>query len=290
MILPASSMLARSPQRLGKRLSQDRQASVKACLNGAAPHNAGHGNQMPAMTASVALFRARDDAAGSAARLRRLGHSVVCIPAIETAPLGFTPSKTRYAAVVASSAKAFLSGAPSDKTSPLYVVGARTARAAKARGWGLAAPAAPNAARLVEMLERRLAKGANVLYLAGRDRKGALEAGLAGTCVLEVVETYAAESREVWRPAEVRALMTCAAALHYSRRSAALTAQLAHASGVAGHFLAMRHVCLSRDVAEPLRAIGAAQILVAEAPEEKALFAALQRALRGFPSRWASRI
>ncbi len=242
------------------------------------------------MSARVALFRAHDDAAGSASRLRRLGHSVACIPAIETAPHAFTPGKARYAAVVASSAKAFLSNAPSDKTSPLYVVGARTARAAEARGWRLAAPPASNAAQLIATLESRLASGANVLYLAGRDRKGALEARLAGTCVLEVVQAYAAEAREAWRPAEVKALASCVAALHYSRRSAALAAGLAQASGIAEHFLAMRHVCLSRDVAEPLQAIGAAHVLVAEAPEESALFAALGRALRGFQSRGASRI
>ena len=242
------------------------------------------------MRARVALFRAREDAAGSAARLRRLGLSVACVPAIETAPLRFAPGKARYDAVVASSAKAFLSDSPSDKSSPLYVVGARTARAAEARGWRLAAPAASNAARLVETLESRLGPRATVLYLAGRDRKGALEAGLSRTCAVEVVEAYAAEAREAWRPAEVRALASCVAALHYSRRSAALATRLAQASGVASHFLSIRHICLSRDVAEPLEAIGAGHISVAETPEEKALFAALGQALRGFPSRGASRI
>ena len=188
---------------------------------------------MPLRGARVALFRARDDAAGSASRLRRLGFSVACIPAIETAPLGFTPGKARYDAVVASSAKAFLSDAPSDKTSPLYVVGARTARAAEARGWRLAAPAASNATRLIETLESRLAPGANVLYLAGRDRKGALEEGLAATCVLEVVETYAAEAREAWRPAEIKRLRLL-------RRGAALLAPLGRAGGAAGAGLGRR--------------------------------------------------
>ena len=35
------------------------------------------------MTARVALFRAREDASVSAARLRRLGFSVACLPVIE---------------------------------------------------------------------------------------------------------------------------------------------------------------------------------------------------------------
>jgi uroporphyrinogen-III synthase len=242
------------------------------------------------MTARIALFRSRGDAAGSAVRLRRLGLSVACLPAIEVTPLGFTPARARYDAVVATSARAFLNDAASDKTIPLYVVGVRTARAAKARGWRLAAPPAPDAAGLNGTIKTRLAPGASVLYLAGRDRKSALESALAGFCVVEVVEAYAAIARDAWRPGEVRALASCVAALHYSRRSAALAAILAQKAGLAAHFLTMRHICLSRDVAEPLEALGAARVFVADALDERALFATLSRALRGFSSRKASRI
>jgi len=52
----------------------------------------------------------------------------------------------------------------------------------------------------------------------------------------------------------------------------------------------MRHVCLSNDAGEPLRAIGAAQVLVADQPEESALFALLSDASSIFPSGRASRI
>jgi uroporphyrinogen-III synthase len=85
-------------------------------------------------------------------------------------------------------------------------------------------------------------------------------------------------------------LASCVAALHYSRRSAGLAARLAQKAGIGGHFLAMRHICLSADVAEPLETLGAARVSVAEALEEPALFATLSRALRGFPSCKASRI
>jgi hypothetical protein len=46
----------------------------------------------------------------------------------------------------------------------------------------------------------------------------------------------------------------------------------------------MTHVCLSADGAGPLEAIGTAHVLVAERPDEPALFAALSRAGRLFPS------
>ena len=238
----------------------------------------------------VALFRARDDAAGSASRLRRLGFAVAIAPVVETAPLTIAPMKARYDAVVASSAKAFLIEPPGVRDSPLYVVGARTARAAEARGWRLAAPAAPDSARLIEILKSRLRPNANILYLAARDRKGAFETELSAPYALEVAEAYTAKARKVWDPAETKALSVCVVALHYSRRSAALAARLAQASGLSAHFQAMRHICLSRDVAEPLERIGAATIFVAEAPDESSLFAALDRALRGFPKLGGLRI
>ncbi len=242
------------------------------------------------MTARVALFRAREDATASAARLRRLGFSVACLPAIEIKAQAVRPSRSRYDAVVATSGKAFLGDGPSDTSPPLDVVGARTARAAEARGWRLASPPAPDADKLIETLNGALRPGASLLYLAGRDRKGTIEAALESAFALEIVEAYAAEAREAWSPAETRALASCVAALHYSRRSAGLAAALAKVSGAEARFLELAHVCLSRDVAEPLDAAGAAGIAIAETADEAGLFRALSRSLGGFPSLGASRI
>jgi len=242
------------------------------------------------MTARVALFRARRDARVSAARLRRLGFSVACLPAIEIRAQAVRPRQSRYDAVVATSDKAFLGDGPCDNSSPLYVVGARTGRAAQARGWRHAAPPARHAAELIERLTSALRSNASVLYLAGRDRKDAIEAALSGTFALETVEAYAAEARLSWRPREARALASCVAALHYSRRSAALAGELAKVSGEAERFRELRHFCLSGDVAEPLRALGAARVAVAETPDEAGLFHVLSRDLRGFPSLGTSRI
>jgi uroporphyrinogen-III synthase len=242
------------------------------------------------MTARVALFRARNDATASAARLRRLGFSVACLPVIEIRACAVRPRRSQYDAVVATSAKAFLGEGPSVASAPLYVVGARAGRAAKARGWRLAAPPALDAAELIKRLTGDLPPQASVLYLAGRDRKGVIEAALANRFALEVVEVYEAAAREAWRPAEARTLASCVAALHYSRRSAGLAATLAKVSGAERRFLKLRHVCLSRDVAEPLEAAGATRIAVAETPDEGELFRTLRHSLSGFPSPGASRI
>jgi uroporphyrinogen-III synthase len=238
----------------------------------------------------VALFRARKDATASAARLRGLGFSVACLPVIETKAQAVRPRRARYDAVIATSANAFLGDGLSDTSSPLYVVGAHAARAAKTRGWRLASAPAPDATQLAETLQGALQPGASVLYLAGRDRKSAIEAALGRAFALEIIEAYAAEARKHWRPTEARALASCVGALHYSRRSAGLAAALAKVSGAESCFLELEHVCLSPDVAEPLKAAGAVRIAIAETPDEAALFRALCRDLGGFPSLGASRI
>ncbi|HEY3623269.1 MAG TPA: uroporphyrinogen-III synthase [Roseiarcus sp.] len=238
----------------------------------------------------VALFRERKDANASAAQLRKLGFSVVCLPVIEIQTRPIRPQRSHYGAVVATSDKAFHADGPSDTSSPLYVVGARTGRAAVARGWRLASPPARDADEMVRTLAGALKPEASVLYLAGRDRKEIIEAALSGAFGVEIAEAYTAEAREAWRPAEARSLASCVAALHYSRRSANLAATLAKAAGVEACFLKLKHVCMSRDVAEPLQAIGASRIAIAETPDEAGLFRSLREELGGFPSLGSSRI
>ena len=247
------------------------------------------------MTASgahsrVALFRERKDANASAARLRGFGFSVVCLPVIEIRTTPVRTQRSHYDAVVATSDKAFHADGLSDPSSPLYVVGARTGHAAEARGWRLASPPGRNAEELITKLAGALKGGANVLYLAGRDRKEAIEAALAERFELEVAETYAAEAREAWRPGEARSLASCVAALHYSRRSAGLAATLAKMAGAEDRFLKLKQVCISRDVAEPLQELGSSRIVIAETPDEAGLFRRLRQEPGGFPSLGSSRI
>jgi uroporphyrinogen-III synthase len=223
-------------------------------------------------------------------RLRRLGFSVACLPVVEIRTKPIRPQRSRYDAVIATSDKAFHADGPSDTSPPLYVVGARTGRAAEARGWRLALPPAVDAEQLIKTLVRVLKPEASVLYLAGRDRKEVIDAALNGPFKLEVAEAYAAEARETWHPSEAAALASCVAALHYSRRSAGLAAALAKAAGAEASFLKLEHICLSRDVAEPLHALGAGRVAIAETPDEPGLFRTLGEALGGFASLGSSRI
>jgi uroporphyrinogen-III synthase len=70
------------------------------------------------------------------------------------------------------------------------------------------------------------------------------------------------------------------AVLHYSRRSARAFVEAARAAGVEISALAIPQCCISAAVAAIVRDAGATQVVVAESPDENALFRALDRALR----------
>ncbi len=226
----------------------------------------------------IALFRATEDAEASADALRDMGYEAVSLPVIETRPLAVSVSKHRYDAILATSAKAFLAGTLLDRRTPLYAVGERTVRAGEASGWRAAALPAPDAASLAVLIRERLPHGASLIYLAGRDRKPLLEEALGADYALETVETYAAEARPAFRPDEAAALAACRGALHYSRRSAGLAAELAERAGGGAAFRTLIHICISADASAPIEALGAA-VRIAGAATEMSLFAALREAL-----------
>ena len=66
--------------------------------------------------------------------------------------------------------------------------------------------------------------------------------------------------------------------LHFSKRSAETYLAGAAQAGVAKQALAVRHICLSAQVAEPLASAGAGRIAIAPRPDEAALIASLERA------------
>jgi uroporphyrinogen-III synthase len=229
-------------------------------------------------------MRSRDDAARSAARLSARGFVAALAPAIEIRATGALPPPGPFDAAVATSAKAIALIAPAARAAianlPLFVVGEQTAQAAAKAGAPIAAAPAPDIAALIATLLPRLAPRSRLLYLAGRERKSALETALGEAGHLTTpMEVYAAEARAAWSADEARAVVRSAAALHYSRRSAALAVELAERAGVAEPFRALLHVCLSPDAAAPLRAWGAGRVVCASEPTEDRLIDALERAL-----------
>jgi len=70
------------------------------------------------------------------------------------------------------------------------------------------------------------------------------------------------------------------AVLHYSGRSARAFLESIRAAGVEISALSIPQYCISAGVASVVRDAGATQVVVAASPDENALFALLDRALR----------
>lgn len=225
----------------------------------------------------VLVTRADADAERTAEALARLGHEAVRAPVTVVGRTGAALPGGRCDAVAATSHHAFAADDGVERGLPVFAVGSRTAAAARAAGFTDVRVGTGDASGLAALLRLTLPRPARLLYLAGRDRKPVLEDALAAAGYgVAVAEVYAAEPAASWPEPAVAALRSGAvgAALHYSRRSAALAMALADAAGAGDAFLRLRHLCLSADAAEPLRDRGAG-IEVADRPDEDALLALL---------------
>ncbi len=226
----------------------------------------------------VLITRPEPAAERTAAALIARGHKVWKVPLMQVEPVEADLSGG-WGGVIITSANA--PAAIADNTAsgalarlPLYAVGERSAQAARQAGFANVTPAGGDVRDLVRALTtRRLDKAGPLLYLAGEDRSADLTAELAAHGI-------AAEMRVVYRavtlpfPDELVAALEAGdvqAVLHFSRRSADNYVSGARAAGVADEALAVRHYCLSAQVAEPLQAAGAKRVAVAPRPQEAAL-------------------
>jgi uroporphyrinogen-III synthase len=213
--------------------------------------------------------------------LRARGHDVLVASQMRVEPLAADLAGT-WSAIIVTSANApdAIAGNPVREALtrlPLFAVGQRSADAARQAGFVNVSPADGDVRDLMRMLiAQRAGTNAPLLYLAGEDRAADLPAELSARSI-------AAEMRVVYRvvtapfpPALIEALQAGAvdAVMHFSRRSADNYLAGASKAGISGPAMAVRHLCLSAQVAEPL--VGASQIAVAARPDEAALVELLQ--------------
>lgn len=229
----------------------------------------------------VALFRAMRDARLTAARLREQDFDAAIAPVTEPVPVFATAPEGAFAVVAVTSAKAFEFAPPSllqrSRDLPILVVGAAGRRSVENAGL-LVAREVRDAASLARELTAVVPKGGRVLYLAGVDRRPEFEAALLAAGIhVTPVEVYEARARKAWSADEAASVASAEAALHYSRRSAEIATTLAGAAGLSAHWLRLRHIAISEDVAATLRDFGAAEVAVAAAPNELAMYDALAR-------------
>jgi uroporphyrinogen-III synthase len=239
------------------------------------------------MTMRVAVTRPQVDGERTASVLRARGHEVLVAPLMQVETINVDLSGA-WSAIVVTSANA--PGVVQESLArdtliklPLYAVGKRSADAARAAGFADVISADGDVGDLVPLIiKRRGGASSPLLYLAGEDRSADLIGELAKHGI-------AAEMRVVYRavtaplPGElVEALKggEIDAVLHYSRRSADNYLAGARRAGIAEEAIAVRHVCLSENIATPLVAAGATRVAIAARPDEAALIELLEP-LRG---------
>jgi uroporphyrinogen-III synthase len=236
------------------------------------------------------VTRPEPDGERTAQALRARGHVVVLAPLLRTETVDFMLPDRAFGAVVLTSANAARAIADHPGRAQLtaltaFTVGRRTAEAARAVGFRDVRSADGDQRDLVDLLRADLLRAdlprtdpprmessdrAPLLYLAGEDRAGDLAA--AGLPVHTAV-VYRALKADHFPPPVAAALGQgeLDGVLHFSARSAEAYLDCAAHGGISDHALAPVHNCLSRQVAAPLSAAGAAAVRVAARPDEMAM-------------------
>lgn len=232
----------------------------------------------------ILLTRAPEDAARTAEKLKAQGHQVVISPVFEIQPRDAEWPKGVIDGVVATSAQAFEQAQFADdlplpeakRLFRLFVVGGKTAEAAKKCGFTGEPFVAQEAKELADAIIAKVPTYARLAYLAGRDRKSELETRCK-EARLEIipVEIYEARAAEGLTTEAVAAIKAgeVDAVMHFSRRSTETFLKLAEAAGVDAK--PIRHVAISTDAAAPLLLAGATFVATAFEPKEAAMLALL---------------
>ncbi|PYE88922.1 uroporphyrinogen-III synthase [Phyllobacterium leguminum] len=228
--------------------------------------------------ARVLVTRPEPGASLTARRLEAMGFSPVVLPLSETTPLAAKVSPGEYDAVTITSVNAIRHGAPELIASlidlPIYAVGEKTARAAKAAGFRDVIAAAGDGEALAALLLEALSPGAHVLYLAGRVRRSDFEKmvrthGLAVT-VCETYDTVAIDRQDA---VKMLGDAPIDAALVYSVFAAKALITLSERPETPVDFWQnTRFLCLSSRIQKSLSNEWKKRASVSERPDEQALF------------------
>ena len=240
----------------------------------------------------VLVVRPAPADARTAQRLKDLGHEAVAAPLLIHENIENPCPAGAFDIVIATSAQAFRALAAREipahlRAAPLCVVGARTGEAAQRLGFSAPRRIGADAAALAQMIAQdfapRAARGGQApraLYLAGAARKPHLEADVRALGLdLAVWEVYAARAASALPAPAAQALAAgrIDAALHFSRRSAEVFCGLVAAAGLADQARRLRHIAISPDAAQGLRALDPPDPRVAAAPEEGAMLSLLDK-------------
>jgi uroporphyrinogen-III synthase len=224
------------------------------------------------------LTRPERDAGATAARLVVLGYEVIVAPITEIVTTGNEIPSADFTAVLATSGNALRALDAESilllQDAPLHCVGEKTAKIARDLGFRYVVVGGGSGKKLVEDINAIYPPRSRLLYLTGSPRKPIVEQGLrASGFAVTSVELYRAQPVADW-PGQWRAHIEEAnVALHFSRASVDMLLDCAEKAGLLPNFRGMRHLCLSEDVASPLKALGIPSIEVASQASEDHLIA-----------------
>lgn len=219
----------------------------------------------------VLVTRPEPGCSETAERLLGLGHDPVRLPLLEFALFGPSlPDSHRFSAIAFTSTNAVKALEQRGEVEgftrlPAFTVGTRTAAAARAAGFANVINAEGTVGSLADTILTAKLNG-ELLYPAARHRAGDLELLLErGGQRAETVEVYEMRPALISETAPGGADM----ALFYSRRTAEVFVGLPNRPQVAAC------LCLSANVARPLREAGLGPVHTASAPNEEAMMNAL---------------
>ncbi|MBV9259941.1 MAG: uroporphyrinogen-III synthase [Pseudolabrys sp.] len=229
----------------------------------------------------VAVTRPSSEGERTAAALRAKGHDALLAPLMEVETIAANLDGD-WSGVIMTSANAARALNDAQKTKleplPVFVVGRRTAEAARDSGFTQVTSADGDGSNLADLIAAHCKdRHAALLYLAGENRAFDLEGELHRKGVAaKTVVVYRAVTVPFPQPL-IDALRNgqIDAVLHFSRLSAANYVSGARAAGIVEQALSLAHLCLSAQVAEPLNTAGA-KTRVATHPNEGALLDMLE--------------
>lgn len=228
----------------------------------------------------ILVTRPQPGSAQTAAALKKRGHEPIAAPLIQIEILSkVDPDAGPWTAILLTSANAMrgiadLARRDDWRATPIITVGDRTAQTARDHGFTDVTSASGNVNDLVNLVAERISPPARLLYLSGEERSGDLAGALrAENFIVDIVVVYRMVAARTLPEPAVRAIRGGVdGVFHFSRYSAEAFVKAASNAGLLEIALAKPvHYCLSDQVAEPLRAAGAANIRIAAQADEASL-------------------
>lgn len=227
------------------------------------------------------MTRPEPDATFSAKKLRTKGYSILINPVLETRfskePIAW--KKGVDFVVTSRNGMRALNALATDemrREARLFSVGDATADLAEAAGFTMVLSASGAVEDLVyTVLEEQPTR---LVYVCGRDRKGNLEVRLrANGIAVDLAERYRAEFASAFRPSVINAFQTGAldGVLLYSRRTAEAFAALIDRHQLSYSTKKIAYFCLAKTVASVFDGVRGIDLHVAERPDERSLFEAI---------------